>query len=65
MASKPPQIFPDAMRFLWKGYPAKPIQAGKGSDRRLSGKSSSRGRDWQLVDAGHTFTEGPTANATG
>jgi len=55
-------LFPDAMRFLWKGWPA-PIKPGEGSpqlkDILLPGEA------WELVGEGYKFTEGPASNAKG
>jgi hypothetical protein len=57
-------IFPDAMRWLWKGWPAA-VQA-----RQLRATTRSKalllpGEDWQLVSEGYRFTEGPAVNAKG
>jgi sugar lactone lactonase YvrE/enterochelin esterase-like enzyme len=56
------EFFPDAMRWLWKDWPA-PVKAGAGSqplrDILLPGD------DWALVAEGYRFTEGPAANAQG
>jgi len=56
------QIFPDAMKFLWKGYP-EPVKAGRGSDAIRA--ILVEGEDWKLVGQGYTFTEGPTVNKKG
>jgi sugar lactone lactonase YvrE/enterochelin esterase-like enzyme len=56
------EIFPDAMRWLWKGWPA-PVQAGPGSKPLQD--ILIPGEDWALVGAGYTFTEGPAANLKG
>jgi len=55
-------IFPDAMRWLWKGYP-EPIKAGAGSQEFRN--VTLPGEGFQLVGEGYKFTEGPTANAKG
>jgi gluconolactonase len=56
------EIFPDAMRWLWKDWPAAP-KAGGGSqplrDILLPGE------DWKLVAEGYKFTEGPAVNEKG
>jgi len=56
------KIFPDVMRFLWKGWP-EPVKAGAGSpqmkDLLIPGES------WKVVGEGYTFTEGPATNAKG
>ncbi len=55
-------IFPDAMRWLWKGWPA-PVKAGKGSAPLQA--ILIPGEEWTLVADGYRFTEGPIANAKG
>ena len=56
------EFFPEAMRFIWKGWPA-PVQAGT---------SAPRGRDvlltnesWTLAAEGFTDARGPACNAQG
>ncbi len=56
------RIFPDAMRWLWKDWPA-PIKAGAGSQQLR--ELLLPGENWQLVGEGYRFTEGPAANAKG
>lgn len=56
------EVFPDAMRWLWKNWP-EPIQAGAGSPQLRD--VLVPGEAWQLVGDGYTFTEGPAANAEG
>jgi sugar lactone lactonase YvrE len=56
------QVFPDAMRWLWKGWPER-VKAGQGS-RQLQ-DILIPGESWTLVGEGYQFTEGPIANATG
>ena len=56
------EIFPDAMRWLWKDWPA-PVKAGAGSQQLR--EILIPGEDWQLVAEGYKFTEGPAANAKG
>jgi len=56
------EIFPEAMKFLWKDYPT-PIKAGRGSDAMQA--ILIEGEDWKLVGEGYNFTEGPTANKQG
>jgi sugar lactone lactonase YvrE/enterochelin esterase-like enzyme len=55
-------IMPDALRWLWRGYPA-PIEPGVAPQRRTN--IVIPGEDWQLVSEGHRFTEGPAVNAQG
>jgi gluconolactonase len=56
------QVFPDAMKWLWKDWPA-PIKAGAGSQQLK--EILIPGEDWSLVEDGYRFTEGPAANAKG
>ncbi len=56
-------LFPDAMRFLWKGWP-EPVKAGKSKNGMLNDVLIP-GEEWQLVWEGGKFTEGPCANAAG
>jgi len=56
------KIFADAMRWLWKDWPA-PVKAGLGSAQLR--ELFIPGEDWVLVAQGYRFTEGPTANAQG
>ncbi|MGC4034980.1 MAG: SMP-30/gluconolactonase/LRE family protein [Chitinophagaceae bacterium] len=56
-------LFPEAMRWLWKGWPAA-ISKGNSKNQFLSDLLMS-GEDWQLVGEGYKFTEGIAANAKG
>ncbi len=56
------QVFPAAMKWLWKDHPA-PIKPGEGSSQFR--EIAVPGQGWQLVGQGYTFTEGPAANARG
>ena len=56
------QIFPDAMRWLWKDWPAA-IKTGLGSPQLQA--LLVPGEPWQLVAEGYKFTEGPAVNARG
>lgn len=56
------EIFPDAMRWLWKDWP-NPVKAGAGSQQLKA--ILQPGEDWKLVAKGYRFTEGPAANAKG
>jgi gluconolactonase len=56
------QVFPDAMRWLWKDYPA-PVKVGAGSQPLQ--EILIPGEGWSLVADGYRFTEGPIANARG
>jgi sugar lactone lactonase YvrE/enterochelin esterase-like enzyme len=59
-------IFPDAMRWLWEGWPA-PVAAnpGKKSRQPVMERILVPDEGWQLLSQGHGFTEGPAANARG
>ncbi len=56
------KIFPDAMRWLWKDWPA-PVKAGAGSQQLQ--QILLPGEDWKLAGEGYKFTEGPAANENG
>jgi gluconolactonase len=56
------QIFPDAMRWLWKDH-GKAITAGAGSPQMQEVLLPNEG--WQLIGENYKFTEGPIANAKG
>lgn len=60
------QVFPDALRWLWRDYPA-PIVANpeKKSRQPVVREVLADGSEWKLVADGFQFTEGPTANAQG
>lgn len=55
-------VFSDAMRWLWKDWPA-PVKPGAGSEPLR--EILIPGESWTLVSEGHKFTEGPAANASG
>jgi sugar lactone lactonase YvrE/enterochelin esterase-like enzyme len=58
-------IFPDVVRWLWKGWPA-PIKANpEGKSRQDTNQILIPGEDWTLVSEGHRFTEGPAVNERG
>lgn len=56
------EVFPDAMRWIWKDHP-NPVKAGKGSSQLQ--EVLIPGEGWKLVKDGFKFTEGPCANAAG
>jgi gluconolactonase len=56
------QIFPEAMRWLWKGWPAS-MKTGQGSQQLRD--ILIPGEEWTLVAEGYKFTEGPAASAGG
>lgn len=59
-------ILPEALRWLWRGFPAlieKP--KGGGGDRQYSVLLPAPGKDWELVSQGHKLTEGPAVDRHG
>jgi gluconolactonase len=56
-------VFPDAMRFLWKDWPA-PVKAGVLPAERI-GPVLIPGESWQLVGEGYRWSEGTATNAKG
>lgn len=59
-------ILPDALRWLWRDYP-KPIAKPAGGSRHYISNNIvlDSDPDWELVSAGHKFTEGPAVDAMG
>ena len=57
-------ILPDALRWLWRGYPA-PISPAGESNQPLMVDILPPGQGWQLVGDGYSFTEAPAVNAKG
>lgn len=55
-------VFPDAMRFLWKDWPAE-VKVPAGSDAFQ--KLLIPAENWILVSEGYKFLEGPATNAKG
>ena len=61
------EIFPDALRWLWKDYP-KPVSKSKthvGGERHFITEILDPDSEWQLVSEGHRFTEGPAVDREG
>lgn len=56
-------IFPAAMRYLWKGWPAT-VENAKTRNQLLNDILIT-GEEWQLVADGFSFTEGIAANSLG
>ncbi len=56
-------VFPDAVRWLWKDWPA-PVKAGTLPMERL-GPLLIPGEDWELVGEGYGLSEGAAVNARG
>jgi gluconolactonase len=55
-------IFPEVMRWLWKGWP-QPVAKGKSGNQAMG--MLIPGEDWELVGEGYGFTEGTAADAAG
>lgn len=56
-------IFPDVMRWLWKGWP-EPVKKGTSKNQFLSDLLIP-GEDWELLGDTYKFTEGTATNAKG
>ncbi|GAB4012618.1 SMP-30/gluconolactonase/LRE family protein [Spirosoma migulaei] len=56
-------IFPDAMRYLWKGWP-EPVKTGTSKNQMLTDILLPNA-GWQLVGEGYRRAEGLSANAKG
>jgi gluconolactonase len=56
-------IFPDVMRWLWKGWP-QPVVEGKSNNQTIH-DILIPGQDWEMVGEGYGFTEGTAADAVG
>ncbi len=60
------QVLPDALRWLWRDYPAPVVaNAEKKSKQPLVKDILVDGEGWQLVRDGFRYTEGPAVNAQG
>ncbi|MDQ3212115.1 MAG: SMP-30/gluconolactonase/LRE family protein [Acidobacteriota bacterium] len=58
-------IFPDALRWLWRDWPA-PVKANsEGRSRQNVYQVLLPGEDWQLVSEGHRHTDGPAVSPKG
>lgn len=56
-------IFPDAMRWLWKGWP-KPVECGASSNQPVA-QVLMRGESWQVAGEGYGELGGLAVNAQG
>jgi len=56
-------VFPDAMRWLWRGWPS-PVARGRSGNAVLQ-EVIVPGEDWELVGEGYGFTEGVAADTAG
>ncbi len=58
-------VFPDALRWLWRDWPA-PITANPdGRSRQNVNQILVPGEGWTLVSDGHRHTDGPAVNGSG
>ena len=58
-------LFPDALRWLWRDYPA-PIAANpEGKSRQDVYQTLLPGEGWQVVSSGHRHTDGPAVSPAG
>ena len=57
-------VFPDAMRWLWKGWP-EPVKSASPTKNAVLASVLIPGEDWQLVSEGYRLTEGAATNAKG
>lgn len=58
-------ILPDALRWLWRGYPSAIANSAKAADRHWVNEILEPGKGWELVSEGHKFTEGPAVDRNG
>ena len=58
-------ILPEAMRWLWRGYPAPIARPTRDADQRGSSGIVDPAKGWELVSQGHQFTEGPAVDRAG
>jgi len=57
-------IFPDIMRWIWKGWP-EPVKAAAPTKNQVLATVLIPGEDWQLVGEGYGLSEGAAPNARG
>ena len=55
-------LFPEAMRFIWKGWP-EPVKAGESAPRVRN--LIIPGQNWELVSQGYHDARGPACNSKG
>ncbi len=59
------QVFPDAMRWLWRDYPAEIRANAEKKSKQMTMQIVDTDTPWELVGEGYKFTEGPAVNAKG
>jgi hypothetical protein len=57
-------VFPDALRWLWQGWPA-PVGLAAPTKNTFLATLLIPGEEWQLVSEGHALTEGAAADRNG
>ena len=57
-------LFPDIMRWLWKGWP-EPVKPAAPTKNQVLAAVLIPGEDWHLVGEGYRLTEGAATNARG
>jgi sugar lactone lactonase YvrE/predicted alpha/beta superfamily hydrolase len=58
-------LFPDAMRWLWRGYPAPIAANAEGKSRQDVYQTLVPNEGWQVVSGGHRHTDGPAVSPAG
>jgi gluconolactonase len=59
------QVFPEAMRWLWRDYPAEIKANAEKKSRQNVNQVVDTDSPWELVGEGYKVTEGPAVNAKG
>ncbi len=57
-------VFPDAMRFIWKGWP-KPVETHFDESKSRAPEMLVDGEGWELVSKGHKYLTGLASDADG
>jgi sugar lactone lactonase YvrE len=58
-------VFPDALRWLWRDYPAPIVPNADKKSRQAIMEILIPGEDWHIVGGIYKFTEGPAVNSRG
>jgi sugar lactone lactonase YvrE/enterochelin esterase-like enzyme len=58
-------ILPDALRWLWQGYPKQIAKPKSGGERFFASEIIGPESEWEMVSQGHKFTEGPAVDRAG